>query len=78
MICRRTVKIPVEKTVVVKFYVMADPIWIGQGFNKENPYVVNNAFFDTREEAEKLLQEEKAKGIWNEYTIYEKIIQILD
>lgn len=70
----RTIYIPIEKEVEVKYYVRINPIFDPHFY--EPPYYVtdeenNIKYFDTPEEAEKI-KENFEKG-WCEAEIFEKI-----
>lgn len=71
----RTVMKPVEKLCDVKYYVWAIPIG-DPHFVDPPPFVLEDKYFETKEEAEKLLEEWEKKGAWLEYEIREKITEI--
>ena len=72
----RTVMMPVDKMCHIEFYVWADPLDGGMGFCGGNPFVLEGAYFETREEAEALM--EKHRADWCEFEIRERITPVED
>ena len=64
----------VEKLCDVKYYVKADP-YTDPHFRPDPSFVMNNAYFDTIEEAE-ALKKEKEKVFFGELTVYELITEL--
>lgn len=68
----RTKCVPVEKLCDVKYYVWARPI-VDPHFQVPPSFILENKYFETRAEAEKLLEEWEKKGAWLTYEIRERI-----
>lgn len=68
----RIVMKPVEKLCDVKYYVWANPIGDNH-FIDPPPFVLEDKYFETRAEAEELMEEWKKSGAWLEYEIREKV-----
>lgn len=71
----RTIMKPVEKLCDVKYYVWATPISDGH-FITPPPFVLEDKYFETRAEAEGLMEEWKKGDAWLEYEIREKVTEI--
>ena len=71
----RTVMKPVEKLCDVKYYVWAIPV-VDPHFRTPPSFVLEDKYFETRAEAEKLLAEWKKSDAWLEYEIREKVREI--
>lgn len=71
----RTIMKPVEKLCDVKYYVWAIPIG-DLHFVDPPPFVLEDKYFETHEEAEELLEEWKKSGAWLKYEIKEKVKEI--
>lgn len=67
----RTVCVPVERMCHIEFYVWADEV-----FDNGHSFVLENAYFETREEAEALMK--KHSSDWCEFRICEKVTPIED
>lgn len=77
MITVKTLNVPVQKLCEVRYYVVGHPV-NDLHFEPSPDFIVDNRYFDTREEAE-LLKEEKEKiPGWVNYEICEKIVKIFD
>lgn len=75
----RTKRIVIEKECEceVKYYVLASP-FVDPHFRPEPDFVVEDKYFDTKEEAENLKAKLDKNGAWVEYTVCEKIIKWLE
>ena len=71
----RTRCVPVEMLCDVKYYVWASPIG-DPHFSVPESFVLEDKYFETRAEAEKLLEEWKKRDAWMEYEIRERIKEI--
>lgn len=67
----RTVYIPVEKEVEVKYFVWVQPA-DDPHFAPSPCYVLNNKYFDTKAEAEAYMAERK-RDVWGFCSIREKV-----
>ena len=72
---KRTIMKPVKKLCEVKYYVWATPI-IMTPFIPDPPFVLEDKFFDTRKEAEELLEKWKKSDAWLTYEIREEVEEI--
>lgn len=72
MIETRTVCIPTETKCHIQYYVYAHPE-VDPHFAPESPYIVENKFFETKEEALALKEEKEKLPSWTWYEVREKI-----
>ena len=72
----RTKRIVIEKECEceVKYYVLGKPL-VDPHFRPEPNFVVEDKYFDTKEEAENLKAELDKRGTWVNYTVHEKIVE---
>ena len=71
----RTICRPVKVSCHITYYVLGTP-FDDPHFKPTPPFIVDNRFFETREEAETLRKECNEKGAWVTYEVKEKVIPL--
>lgn len=77
MITVKTFSVPISKLCEVRYYVVGRIITDAH-FTPESEFVVDNRYFNTKEEAEQFKKQCWEETPWIEYEIREEILKIFD
>jgi isopentenyldiphosphate isomerase len=77
MITVKTFSMPISKLCEVRYYVVGRMITDAH-FTPESEFVVDNRYFNTKEEAEQFKKQCWEETPWIEYKICEEILKIFD